>query len=129
MSRCVLDASALLALLFDEPGANAVATALAEGEAVMSAVNYGETVARLAAVGMQDRTIRSVLEPLKVDIVPLDRPAAMAAGLLYPQTKKLGLSLGDRYCLALAKSLNVPAMTADRAWAALKIDVSIKVIR
>ena len=102
---------------------------LAEGRAYMSAVNYGETVGRMAAVGMNAHTIARALEPLKIEIIDLDKATAVASGLLVPDTKKQGLSLGDRCCLALARILKVPALTADRTWAALKIGVVVKVIR
>ena len=111
----VLDASALLCLLNGEPGAERVAEALPRS--AVSAVNLSEVVSKLAdAGGAQDR-IELALRALHLRVVPFDEAQAMGAGALRPQTKRLGLSLGDRACLALAKHLSATALTADRVWA------------
>jgi ribonuclease VapC len=113
----ILDASALLALLQGEPGADVVEGVLLR--AVMSAVNLSEVVAKLTEHGMPPAAARAALEGLPIDVRPFDREAAYTAGELRPLTRSAGLSLGDRACLALAMRLGVTALTADRAWAAL----------
>ena len=129
--RRVLDASALLALLNGEPGAERVATAVRAGSA-MSAVNYSEVVAKLDEAGMPAAEIRGALEPLELDVVAFDRALAYRAGEMRSATRKLGLSLGDRACLALAQYDGLPALTAERAWsklAAAGVSVPVEVIR
>ena len=129
MSDAVLDASALLALLLAEPGAERVRAALAD--AAVSAVNLGEIVGHFARHGASEAQARSVLDPLPVDWVPFDEELAYGVGLLVPATRPAGLSFGDRACLALARRLGVRALTADRAWpsVAASVGVEIELIR
>ena len=94
MAEVVLDASALLALLNDEPGAELVAKSLPQ--AAISAVNLSEVVAKLADAGMPDEAIRDALRGLPLDVVPFDVEQAYDAGLLRSITRDVGLSLGDR---------------------------------
>ena len=115
----VLDASAVLALLGDETGAEAVLAALPR--ATISAVNLSEVVATLAERGMPEDAIRAALDGLDLDPRPFDAEAAYAAGALRPATRAAGLGLGDRACLALAARLGAVALTADRRWAALDV--------
>ena len=129
--RRVLDASALLALLNGEAGAERVAAAVRVGS-VMSAVNYSEVVAKLDEAGMPAEEIRGALEPLELDVVAFDRGQAYHAGGLRSVTRKLGLSLGDRACLALAQLDGLPALTAERSWskvAAAGVGVEVEAIR
>ena len=124
----VLDASALLALLQDEPGADMVVSHLPH--AVISAVNLSEVVAKLADYGIAAAQRQAALAGLDLDIRPFDAEAAYAAGSLRDMTRKLGLSLGDRACLALAIQLGGAAVTTDRAWAALPAEAfRVEVIR
>lgn len=125
--EAVLDASALLALLTREPGAERVEAVI--GHAALCSVNYSETVAVLADKGVPDTVIRTALDRLALNIVPFDRDLAFRAGSLRPVTRGAGLSLGDRACLSLAMRLAVPALTADRAWKALALPVAIDIIR
>ncbi len=127
MPETVIDASALLALLNAEPGADVVAEALPGG--VISAVNLSEVVAKLCDAGMPEKTIHQALQPLGIEIVPFDEEQAYQAGLLRTSTQDMGISLGDRACLSLAKMLGVITLTADRAWAGLSVGATIKVIR
>jgi len=113
----VLDASALLALLQNEPGAEVVADLVPFG--AMSAVNLSEVVAKLMDHGVPLEEAREALDGLPIDVHAFDRDAAFAAGALRRVTRGAGLSLGDRACLALAARLGVAAITADRAWASL----------
>jgi ribonuclease VapC len=125
--EAVIDASALLALLNDEPGADVVAEALPQG--VISAVNLSEVIAKLCDAGMPEKAIHQALQPLGIEIIPFDEEQAYQAGLLRISTQDLGISLGDRACLSLAKKLGIDALTADKAWVELSIGTTIKVIR
>jgi ribonuclease VapC len=126
VSDVVLDASALLALLQDEPGAGRVLESLPG--ALISSVNLSEVVAKLSELGMPEADIRTALS-LGLDVIPFDASLAFDAGLLRTATRSAGLSLGDRACLALAESRSLPALTTDRAWARLDLDVTIEVVR
>ncbi len=128
MSRVVLDASAMLAVFHGEPGA---AHVVAYGhDTCASAVNVAEVATRLAERGTPEPKARlAVAELLGAEIVPFDGDSAFAAAALREPTRASGLSLGDRACLALARRLGLPAVTADRAWADLDIGVDIRLIR
>ncbi len=128
MANYVLDASALLVLLKGETGWNKVIAALKEGAAI-SAINFSEVIAKLNESGMPEEAIHEALDSLELDIVEFDTQNAYGAGLLRLATKRLGLSLGDRACLALAQQLNVPAITTDRAWEGILPDTVVQVIR
>lgn len=127
MPEVVIDASALLALLNGEPGADVVAEALPKG--VISAVNLSEVVAKLCEAGMPEKAIHRALRPLGLEIIPFDEEQAYQAGLLCVATQDMGVSLGDRACLGLAKMLGAMVLTADRTWAGLSVGATIKVIR
>jgi len=114
MSEVVLDASALLALLQDEPGADKVAETI--GEARMSSVNYAEVVSHFIYAGMPADQVEAMLKPLPMVIVEADQALATIAGRLRAVTAEVGLSLGDRFCLALARRDGLPALTADKQW-------------
>ncbi len=125
----MLDASALLALLLDEPGAGRV-TALLD-DAAISAVNLSEVVGQYARRGIAVSEIRRMLSLFSIQVIPFDDALAFDAGLLVPKTKSAGLSLGDRACLALALQLGATALTADRSWSRISraIGVEIELIR
>jgi PIN domain nuclease of toxin-antitoxin system len=123
----VLDASALLAMLNDEPGGERVAGMLPHVR--ISAVNLSEVVAKLAEHGMPEPAIHSALEGLGLEVIDLDRALAYRAGMLRPSTKALGLSLGDRACLALGLQSDAPVVTADRIWSELDLQFNVLVIR
>jgi ribonuclease VapC len=128
MAGSVLDASALLVLLKGETGADRVIEALTEG-AAMSAVNFSEVIAKLNESGMPEEDIHEALDSLELDIVGFDTQNAYGAGLLRSVTKRAGLSLGDCACLALARLLSLPAITADRVWEGVVENVAVQVIR
>jgi ribonuclease VapC len=115
----VLDASAVLAAFFVEPGAEAVADKM-DG-ALLCSVSYSEVVSKLVDRGTPAEQIVEIMGQLDVELVTADRELAMKAGLLRAETRGKGLSLRDRYCLALAASRNAVAVTADRALAGLDI--------
>ncbi|MDK9719575.1 MAG: type II toxin-antitoxin system VapC family toxin [Rhodospirillales bacterium] len=127
MTETVLDASALLAFLNDEPGSDKVQSCL--DRAVISAVNLSEAASVLIRIGMPEQTARSILADLPLKVVAFDDAQALAAAALFPATRPAGLSLGDRACLALAQSLGATALTADRAWSNLKLGIKIETIR
>jgi PIN domain nuclease of toxin-antitoxin system len=124
---CALDASALLAVLNREPGSDQVVPLL--DRAVMSAVNWSETVQKALARNVPADGLRQDVEGLGVTIVPFTVGDAERAAQLWVQTQALGLSLGDRACLALAQREAVPAVTTDRVWAGLSLGVRITVVR
>lgn len=126
MSDIVLDASALLALLNDEPGAAKVAEALAGAR--MSSVNLAEVVSHFIHAGMPANDVDAMLHPLPIEIVPADEGLAYIAGRLRAATAAAGLSLGDRICLALAKRDGLAAMTADKQWRTIADDVDAKIL-
>jgi ribonuclease VapC len=126
----VLDASALLAILHEEPGAEILKQQFDLLEsATMSAVNVAEAYGKLIGLGIgPEDAWEAVIAPVP-EILEFDTEQAKIAGSLVPQTRSLGLSLGDRACLALGIVLNAPVYTADRAWRDLKLRISIHVIR
>lgn len=130
MSRVVLDTSALLAILNEEPGSQVFTQQFDLLEnAAMSAVNVAEAYGKLVGRGIGPGDAwEAVIAPIP-EIIDFDKEQAKIAGGLLPQTRSLGLSLGDRACLALGIALKAPVYTADRAWKDLRLKVSIHVIR
>jgi PIN domain nuclease of toxin-antitoxin system len=127
VSEIVLDASALMAVLREEPGAAAVEAVL--DHAAISAVNLSEVQAKLVERGTAAELAWSSLVDLQLDVVDFDAAQAKVAGDLRRLTRPQGLSLGDRACLALAHALGLPAVTADRAWVGLEIGIEIRTVR
>ena len=127
MSGVVLDSSAVLALIWAEAGEPAVAAVMPEAR--ISAVNVIEVVQKLVDRDVDDHVIRATLDGLELRVEPFDADQALQAGLLRRATRSKGLSLGDRACLALARSLGLPVITADRAWAELDLGVEVVLIR
>ena len=123
----VLDASALLAVMLGETGADAVHAVL--DRAKIGAVNLSEVVAKLQERGVPDDAIDQSLADLDLAVVPFDQDQAMRAGKLRRATRGAGLSLGDRACLSLAGALAAVAITTDLAWARLSLDVEIELAR
>lgn len=123
----VLDSSALLCLLNAEPGADRVAASL-EGAAI-STVNLAEAVGKLRERGLSAAETREALAGLPLNVRPFTEDEAHAAGALRPATRALGLSLGDRACLALAQGMNALVLTADREWLKLEIGIEVEAVR
>ena len=117
-SRMIIDASALLALLQDEPRSEVTEKALEEGS--ISAANLSEVAGKLIQAEVPEKEVLAVLRSFDLDIVPVDEDTAFLAGALINKTKDYGLSLGDRICLATAILRDQPAVTADKAWANVK---------
>jgi ribonuclease VapC len=124
-----LDASALLAMLRNEPGGDAV-SAILDGASICS-VNYSEVIANLVHTGATPALADQAVDPLPIIVVPADTELAKIAGHMRGATARAGLSLGDRFCLAFAKRDGLKAWTADRRWAdvADAVGVAIKLIR
>ena len=123
----VLDASALLCVMLGEPGADAVAALMSD--AIIGAVNLSEVVAKLQERGVPNAVIDESLDELGLMIIPFDTDHALRAGKLRVVTRGPGLSLGDRACLALAMATGGMAITTDRAWAGLGLEVRVQVVR
>lgn len=122
-----LDASGLLAFLFRERGHEEVSRHF--GECLLCTVNLSEVLGRFAHDGHDALGALARLRASPIEFVPFDADAAAGAAALVPQTRPLGLSLGDRACLALALARGVPALTADRTWSRLDLPVEVRVIR
>ncbi|MBI4779706.1 MAG: type II toxin-antitoxin system VapC family toxin [Oscillatoriophycideae cyanobacterium NC_groundwater_1537_Pr4_S-0.65um_50_18] len=123
----VLDASALLAYLQDEPGGAAIEGVLAE--AVMSSANWAEVVQKSLAAGVVVEGMREDLEALGLEIVSFTPEDGEMAGRLWLQTRQAGLSLGDRACLSVGMRLDVPVLTCDRIWTTIGLALDVQVIR
>lgn len=126
MSEAVLDSSAVLALLLAEPGADRVKAVLPG--ALISTVNFAEVVSKLCERGMPATEARLAIEAIGLEPIDFDLNQACAAGDLRMSTRRGGLSLGDRACLALARLRGLPAMTADAAWGQVP-DLEVALIR
>ena len=122
-----LDASALLAFLFRERGHERVGVVIET--ACLSAVNLSEVIGRFVRDGHDARTVLQRLTSTTIEIVPFTTADAALAASLVLQTRALGLSLGDRACLALALARRIPAVTADRTWARMHIGIDIQIVR
>lgn len=127
MIEFALDASALLALINCEAGSDHVIEILPVS--TISAVNLAEVVAKLQERGMPDDRIRATIDALELNVDPLGDMLAIETGLLRMATRATGLSLGDRACLALARHHDVPAITADRAWQKLGLEIRVELVR
>lgn len=129
MITAVLDASAVLAMLRQEPGGDRIRPLLRSS--AISTVNFGEVIGFYARRGVAEAAIRRLLDRLPSTRFEFDEEAAYTAGRLLPLTQAAGLSFGDRACLALAQRMNVKALTADRAWSRIAdaVGVEIELIR
>jgi ribonuclease VapC len=127
MARAVLDSSAVLALLNSEPGADTVSAAL-EG-AVLCTVNYAEVISKLVERGATSERARTALATIDIGLVDFDKTLAERTGAMRAATKHLGLSLGDRACIALAERENAVALTSDQRWAKVESGAEIQIIR
>jgi PIN domain nuclease of toxin-antitoxin system len=128
MSGAVLDASAILAVINDEPGAQVVIEALQQ-RALLSAVNYAEVMSKLIERGLDRFVASTAIRSMGVALIGFEIDLAERAGELRPQTKRLGLSLADRACLALAEREKLPAFTADKSWRDAGLAIEIRLIR
>ncbi|MGH2457669.1 MAG: PIN domain-containing protein [Chloroflexota bacterium] len=125
--RGVLDASAVLAFALREPGYEIVGAAFDGG--AISSVNWSEVLQKVLASGKSPAELSTEFFGLGLRIVPFTAEDAEAAALLWPATRALGLSLGDRACLTLGLQRRCPVFTADRSWRQLSLDLDIRMIR
>ena len=130
MASAVLDASALLAYMQGEPGERQVADALVRGCAI-SVVNVAEVLSKLADEGQDPAAVLASLGSLgdALEMPEMEAADAVRIAALRPPTKRLGLSLGDRACLALAERLGLPVLTADRGWRQLELALEVVFVR
>ena len=127
MTAVVLDSSAILAVINNEAGSDAVVNLL--DDALLSAVNHAEVMGKLVERGLSRQEARSSVIRMGIQIVAFGADLAERAGELRAQTRNLGLSLGDRACLALAEREKRIAVTADRKWQSVKADIPVHLIR
>jgi PIN domain nuclease of toxin-antitoxin system len=127
VSRVVLDASALLAMLLAEAGAERVLAKI-DG-ATMSTVNLAEAASKMAERGHNPSRALEAVRSSYVTIIGFDEEQAMRVGELRSGTRRQGLSLGDRACLALAEREGATLLTGDRAFAKVDTPVRIELIR
>jgi ribonuclease VapC len=123
----ILDASAVICLIDEEPGAEIVDKLLSR--ALMSAVNLAEVVSKLQERGGTDQMIDTTLAEFEFEIIEFDAEQAKLSGKLRNLTRTKGLSLGDRACLALAASRGAIAVTTDKAWKDFEHIARVKLVR
>jgi ribonuclease VapC len=123
----ILDSSAVIAAYNREPGGDKVRSA--DGQRMMSAVNFSEVEAKLLERGLSREAIAQLESLLPCEIIDFDRTQASLTAKLRPLTKHRGLSLGDRACLALAIQQKATVLTADRVWAEIDVGVKVEVVR
>lgn len=123
----ILDSSAILAVIREEAGAERVASAIPEAR--VSAANVVEIIAKLIDLGHTPDTASEIVASLSVETLSFSEADGELAGRLREKTRRLGLSLGDRACLATAIRRNATVLTADRAWADLDVGCRIELIR
>lgn len=127
MTDVVLDSSAIIAFLQREPGAEVVAKVITRS--IVSTVNAAEIVAKLIQFGLTANEAVDAMKALPVRKIPFDLNQALTAGAMWNRGKNLGLSLGDRACLALAEAMKLPALTSDRRWIDFNANIEIRLIR
>ena len=127
MSVTVFDASAILAIVFDEPGADRALELLDGG--LVSAVNYSEALAKMIEKGFIAEEAVEGLAAMTLQLVTFDKAQAEQTARMRKSTVHKGLSIGDRACLALTASREGVAVTTDRAWSELDIGVKLEMIR
>lgn len=123
----VLDASAVLAWILREPGGERVRSLMQTGDCLISSVNAAEVVTRLADGIRPEASLRVVIAHIEAQCVPFEAHHATEAGLLRPATRHLGLSLGDRACLAVARLTKATVITADRPWLELAAPLGLTI--
>ena len=127
-TKCVLDASALLALIQDEPGANVIKPLLKN--AVMSTINVVECLTVLQRFEMLPSEGYCLIQEIIQKIVSFEPYHIQKCAELQSVTKSKGLSLGDRACITLGLHLNLPIYTADKIWSELTVEgADIHIIR
>jgi len=124
VAEAVLDASALIAFIRNEPGAEKVAAVLTGS--CISAVNLEETISKMIQYGKQLEAVSYQIERLRIPVIPFDAEQARIASSLWKSTRPFGLSLGNRACLSLALKLSVPALTTESDWSENEVGVRVR---
>lgn len=127
MNELLLDASVVLLVVFNEPGAKKLRNR-ALGAAI-SSVNLAEVAAKITERAGPETLVRSEIDDLDLQVIDFDSELALASGLLRPETRAQGLSLGDRACLATGQLTGATVLTADRNWKSINVGVEIEFVR
>ena len=127
----ILDASAVLAFLQGEPGDDIVRLALQSDSCVVTAANQAEIIAKIVDRGVDAVVLKTVIDQMGYPVIDVTAQDGECAGWMRKQTRVIGLSLGDRLCLAVAKRLKAVVLTADRPWLAMAqpLGLDIRCIR
>ncbi len=123
----VVDSSVLIGIIRRERGHEKLAEVVRGG--TISAVNYSDVITHMTDLDIDPTDWRAGLESFQMIVAPFDLEQCEAAGILRRETRHIGLSLGDRACLALARTLGTAVLTADRDWAKLDIGIDIRLVR
>lgn len=123
----VFDTSAILAFFWQEPGWERVNEILESGHHSISAVNHAELAGKIVDAEIPPNEVRQIISALRLNVHPFGDEQALATGLMRTATRHLGLSLGDRACLTLARQLGAIAITADRPWTNIDSSLGIQV--
>jgi ribonuclease VapC len=127
VAAAVLDASALIAFLRKEPGSEKVTAVLPRS--CISAVNLAETLGKMVEHGKPLEGVCYQVERLRVSVVPFDEEQARIAASMWKPTRIIGMSLGDRACIALALKTSLPAFTTEEKWTRCELGVQVVKIR
>jgi ribonuclease VapC len=125
----VMDSSALLAISKGEIGFDRATEILETQDCVISSVNMAEVATRLLDMGLPPEHLERACEQFELEVIDFNQEQAIAAAKMRSLTKSVGLSLGDRACLALAQLMQGCAVTADRAWDDVKDALDVKVLQ
>ena len=129
VAHALLDASAVLAVIWREPGSEVARAAMRDGAAI-STVNLAEVAALLHHRGWSGSDVESTLAALRMDVLPFESDVALSSGAMRPATATAGLGLGDRACLATAAHYELPVLTTDRSWLRADLEgLEVRVIR
>ncbi len=125
--KAVVDASVVIAKMFREPGGDALKAAIADGS-VMSDINRAEVINRLMRDGADPLTALASAEAVDLEAIPFSSELLPAMTAIFPHARRANLSLADCACLATARHLRLPALTADRTWAEIAGEVGVEVV-
>lgn len=128
-NRVVLDASAILAMLFREQGSEIVENYIETSKAVVSSINVSEVFVKQLELSIPNERTIGFLGLLGIEVVDFNMDMAIQAAALRKLTKEWGLSFGDRACLALGQAYSCPVITADRAWGDMNLGIEVILIR
>ena len=126
MMRHVIDTSAIMAILLDEPGQDVASRYVPDG--ILSAVNFAEILTKCYEKAVPWEIAQTYLTGARVEVVAFDAERALVAAELFARAKKGVLSLGDRACIATAIERNATIVTADRIWE-LDLPCPVELIR